>query len=197
MKSDLRVFLLNKSPGDWIGFLFFGAVAGFAVGRGISLGSPWMGVTALHNGLIAILFLLRKPAVKEDNKGLILVLLVLSWPAGASGNPVSGFWGVIGLAGLIVIFWSLVTLGRSFGLAPADRGLVTGGPYRFIRHAMYLGELVYQAAVLGKDLNAVRISLFLGFILLQVVRILREEKVISNYSAYTKAVRWRLFYGIW
>jgi len=172
-------------------------VTGYTIAQGISQGSLWMGVTALHNGLIAILFLLRKPAVKEDSKGLILVLLVLSCPTGTSGIPGSGIWGILGLAGLSIIFWSLVSLGRSFGLAPADRGLVSKGPYRFIRHPMYLGELVYQAASLGVDLNVVRISLFGVFFLLQVARILREEKVVTNYPAYTQKVRWRLFYGIW
>ncbi|MCU0486947.1 MAG: hypothetical protein MUC85_12655 [Anaerolineales bacterium] len=33
--------------------------------------------------------------------------------------------------GLLLVLWALGTLGRSFGIAPADRGLVKDGPYRW------------------------------------------------------------------
>jgi len=82
----------------------------------------------------------------------------------------------VGLVGLLLIFWALGTLGTSFGLAPADHGLVTGEPYRFIRHPMYLRVLVYQVAGLGINFNLFRIGLFLIFALLQVVRIQCEER---------------------
>ena len=44
--------------------------------------------------------------------------------------------------GLLLVLWTMGTLGRSFGIAPANRGIIMNGPYRFIRHPMYLGELI-------------------------------------------------------
>jgi len=183
--------------GDWIGFFFFSGIAVYTLVKGIQEESLWMSLPLLHNGMIAVLFLVRKPARKEDGAGLVLVILAIFWPTGTGVVPYEGVCGILGLVGLTLIFWALGTLGRSFGLAPADRGLVTRGPYRFIRHPMYLGELVYQAAALGMNFSILRIGVFLAFTALQVARIQREERVIENYPGYAQKVRWRLLYGIW
>lgn len=90
-------------------------------------------------------------------------------------------YGFFGLVGLILIFWALGTLGSSFGLAPADCGLVNRGPYGFISHPMYLGELVYQVAALGINFNIIRIALLLILTDLEGARIQREERMIENY----------------
>ena len=50
---------------------------------------------------------------------------------------------------------ALGTLGKSFSLIPQTRNLVTSGPYRLVRHPVYVGEngalgLVVWAATIGK-----------------------------------------------
>ena len=53
---------------------------------------------------------------------------------------------VLLIAGLAFAIGSVAVLGRCFGILPDVRGLVTHGPYRWVRHPLYLGELT---AVLG------------------------------------------------
>jgi protein-S-isoprenylcysteine O-methyltransferase Ste14 len=103
-----------------------------------------------------------------------------------------------GLAGYGLILWSLTTLGKRFGIAPADRGLTSRGPYRFIRHPMYLGELIFRGALLFSSTNlVVDIILLVALTIIQSVRILREERWISGYACYARTVAWRLLPGVW
>ena len=41
-----------------------------------------------------------------------------------------------------------MALGRSFGLAPANRGVVVRGPYTLVRHPIYTGYLVTHVGFL-------------------------------------------------
>src|SRR5439155_20201520 len=53
---------------------------------------------------------------------------------------------LISAIGLIIVVASKITLGRSFGLVPANRGVVVRGPYTFVRHPIYAGYIVAHVA---------------------------------------------------
>lgn len=107
---------------------------------------------------------------------------------------------VLNLLGLSLTVWALLTLadGRAFAIAPADRGLIAGGPYRFLRHPMYTGELFSACGVvLFGNLTPWNLVILLLLILTLLRRIHVEEGLVSGYRSYAYLVRWRILPGVW
>lgn len=103
------------------------------------------------------------------------------------------------VAGILLQIVAKLVLGRSFGLLPANRGVVTRGPYRVVRHPIYLGYLVTHIGYVLYSFTVTNVLLFTGLYLLQAGRILREESVLcrdDGYVRYATVVRWRLLPGI-
>jgi protein-S-isoprenylcysteine O-methyltransferase Ste14 len=125
-------------------------------------------------------------------------VVYLRW---APGNPA---WPGVGLMfvllGACLGFASLLSLGRWFGVWPAFRGLATRGPYRLVRHPMYL------AYVLG-DIGYNLYEYNLGTVLLVIAgwsslfyRIRAEERILSRdagWSSYVALVRYRILPDLW
>jgi protein-S-isoprenylcysteine O-methyltransferase Ste14 len=102
---------------------------------------------------------------------------------------------VCGCVGWIV--WSTRTLGANWSLeaSVAGRGrLVTKGPYRMIRHPIYVGFLVLLCLTLVTVGKPVSVWLFLGAYLVgMAVRVRREDRLLAEvfgwrFEAYRKRV---------
>ena len=113
-------------------------------------------------------------------------------------------WAGVGLAlvtfaaGLSLV--TLFTLGRLFGVRQAVRGLATSGPYRFVRHPMYLSYILADIGYNLEEWNLVTLPLVLIGWAALVYRIYAEERVLSQHSgwqSYAASVRSRLFPGLW
>lgn len=121
--------------------------------------------------------------------------LVLIEPRGVTRLAPEMVGVALQVVGLTWQFGSKVALGRAFGLLPACRGVVTRGPYRVVRHPIYLGYLVGHVGFLLVNFswqNTAVLALLYGA---QLVRIQREESVLAEnheYRAYQRRVRWRL-----
>jgi len=95
---------------------------------------------------------------------------------------------------------SLLTLGRLFGIRPALRGLATRGPYRFVRHPMYLSYVIADIGYNLQEWNSgTALLVIVGWIAL-LYRIHAEELVLSQHADWRKYVsvaRYRLIPGLW
>jgi protein-S-isoprenylcysteine O-methyltransferase Ste14 len=95
---------------------------------------------------------------------------------------------------------SLLSLGRSFGVRPALRSLRTEGPYRFVRHPMYLSYVLSDIGYNLQEWNAGTVTLTLAGWTCLLYRILAEENVLSRdagWSTFAARVPYRLLPGIW
>jgi protein-S-isoprenylcysteine O-methyltransferase Ste14 len=101
--------------------------------------------------------------------------------------------------GVLTQVYAKWSLRRSFGLLPANRGVVVLGPYRVIRHPMYLGYFLSDLGFLVANFGPRNVIIVLIQWTVQIVRILREERFLSKddtYRQYMGRVRYRLIAGV-
>jgi protein-S-isoprenylcysteine O-methyltransferase Ste14 len=81
---------------------------------------------------------------------------------------------------------------RSFhaGANPTEGGLVTGGPYRFIRHPIYAAILLFTWAGVGSHLSILSAALGTVSSAAIAVRIATEERLVTAaYPEYAEYAR--------
>lgn len=91
-----------------------------------------------------------------------------------------------------LLLWARLTFGvRSFhgGANPTEGGLVTTGPYRWLRHPIYASFLLFLAAALFAHPGVVNAMLVGVAVVMIAVRIMAEERLVvvryPEYAAYT------------
>jgi protein-S-isoprenylcysteine O-methyltransferase Ste14 len=100
------------------------------------------------------------------------------------------------MGGIGISIVGLVSLNKSFGLVAANRGIISNGLYRFVRHPLYIS---YELTIIGFIINNLSIyNLVIACIHLafQLQRIKYEENLLGKdpqYREYAKQTRWRLF----
>lgn len=106
--------------------------------------------------------------------------------------------GMVAVGNVIQVTGKLF-LARSFGVAPANRGIKTSGLYRLVRHPIYAGYLLIH---LGLIMMMPTLTNFLIYAIgwsAQVLRLLAEERLLGEdpeYRAFMAKTRWRLVPGI-
>jgi protein-S-isoprenylcysteine O-methyltransferase Ste14 len=94
----------------------------------------------------------------------------------------------LGFCGAAFSIWTIIFLKRSFGLRVAVRKFIDKGPYKLIRHPLYLGEIIHLSGIAILSGTPVGIWLFTISVLMQIVRAALEERkfiqCVPEYSAY-------------
>jgi protein-S-isoprenylcysteine O-methyltransferase Ste14 len=114
---------------------------------------------------------------------------VIPWLHGASPGPMwQGVSDVLLLAGTAWAVWSLRSLGRNLSVIAQVRDVADGGPYRWIRHPLYAGEIVSTLGLAIAAHSLAAMAVWLGICALQAYRAVREEQlllaVLPGYGAY-------------
>ena len=186
----------------WLFLVFFQAAKAYE--------EPWVSTFGLLliNSVAMVLFVTRRDASRVGStwEGLLAVsgtfvvslLLIVSngdeTTLGRDAPVLPTIIQCVGIAGWAI---SLVALGRSLGIAPADRGLVRHGPYRFIRHPLYAFEALFFIGWLLNVQTAWAAFIIAIWAALQIARIVREERILGGYTEYRQQVRWRLIPFVW
>ncbi|MEX2080095.1 MAG: methyltransferase [Dehalococcoidia bacterium] len=104
------------------------------------------------------------------------------------------------LAGTVLVMAGFLSLGRSFGIVAANRGLKSQGMYRVVRHPIYFAHAVTAAGLVVAEFSPAYLALWAAILFFQVLRIRSEERVLSassDYAAYSRRVRWRMIPGLY
>jgi len=166
------------------------------------------GVFILHNLILCLCFLLRTPARAIQTALSHQAVAVCAFYSGVffMGPPIAespllldlSWWTI--LFGMIIGILSLVQLGKSFGVLIAIREVRATGLYGWIRHPMYLSDIVLRLGYLISHPAWPVASLFLVSSACYVVRAMLEERFLAaqgeTYAAYMKRVRYRFIPGI-
>lgn len=163
---------------------------------------------ATFYALLAVLIFTRPPA-KASADGLLpriaaFVGTYMPWTITFLGKTEGALPNVAStvcvLVGMIMMLVTIRHLGRSFSIVPQAHAVVQTGPYRWIKHPLYLAEEIAILGVVLQYLSPLTVALLILHIGIQVSRILYEEdllrRTLPEYSSY-EATRWRLIPYVW
>jgi protein-S-isoprenylcysteine O-methyltransferase Ste14 len=193
---DLLSVLSRVIPAAYFAIVCFGFWKNFVqTGKWTSL--LWI----VSEGLVVLLLVFRRDSRRLSRSpwdwlvalvGTFTVLLVR--PA-TTAITLESVGIALQVAGTLFAIYGKIYLGRSFGIVAADRGIVVGGPYRIVRHPIYLGYLVTHVGFLLTNWSARNIALYIVIYFFQISRILAEERILredESYRAYCQRVRYRV-----
>ena len=157
--------------------------------------------------LVVVLTLVRRHATSVDRRswsrivaGVSIIGPFLLRPVGAAGMVEEPMVLTGSVVGLVFVIAGKLSLGRSLGLLPANRGVVYSGVYRLVRHPMYLGYLLIHSAFLLGHVSTWNVVVLVAADLALLARIGLEERPLSAdlaYQCYRETVPWRFVPGVY
>jgi protein-S-isoprenylcysteine O-methyltransferase Ste14 len=158
---------------------------------------------------IAVFFAIRKPVVEEASgfgetvvplAGGVWPFLLLFTPRGSFGLANQDVILLVMCLGTGFSLLSYLFLNTSFTIMVEARELKDSGPYRYVRHPVYTGQIITALAVLSWRFSWLNLLICLVFIYIQNYRASLEEKKLSSvfpeYEKYAED-KARFFPCIW
>jgi len=157
------VLALVHRGGGWGALRWLGAIIWCYLRRGSAIATSGS-VTGYAAAVIATLAPSTLPLVRGAPPGAV--------------QEYAGYALVVAGTGWAV--WSLRFLGRSISVIAQAREVVDRGPYRLVRHPLYVGELVASFGVALVANNVGAFCFWVALCGLQAYRALREEQVLLH-----------------
>lgn len=115
-------------------------------------------------------------------------VLVISGPSPGTSASLLLAGDAVAVAGCVWLLVSVLALGRCFGVLPEARGFVRRGPYRLVRHPVYLGEIVALVGLVVAAPAFWNVIVLALFVSAQIIRTRLEERALGEafpeYTAY-------------
>jgi protein-S-isoprenylcysteine O-methyltransferase Ste14 len=165
--------------------------------------------TMIFLGLQITLFVIRHPPIRKS-EGLLprlfalvganLAMAFLLLPRADPGPALLSLAYILVAMGTLASAWIAFRLGAGYGVLPHARKLVTTGPYRRIRHPLYLAEQVATLGILIQYRQPWAAILGIAVFAAQIPRMHYEERVMTEafpeYRIYA-ARTFRLIPGVY
>jgi protein-S-isoprenylcysteine O-methyltransferase Ste14 len=160
----------------------------------------------VSESLVVVLTVMRRRAYLVDTSAAALTITAIALvgpPLLRTGNAPGllpdALTALISGAAVCFVIAGKITLGRSFGIVPANRGVVVRGPYLLVRHPIYAGYLVTHLAFVAAYPRPWNIAVMIIADTALVWRALFEERLLrqdERYQAYCGRVGWHLVPGL-
>ncbi len=138
-------------------------------------------------GLLLLTYWRKPPPIRQrrDWRAVLATALAIDARGLSVSQPVTqpdavGLALAFMVAGTLLAFWSAWYLGHNFSLLPQARTLVTTGPYRYVRHPIYLGGLLITLGEIWLRFSPLVVLLNVLFVAAQIVRLRYEEEILEN-----------------
>jgi len=156
---------------------------------------------------VALFVLFRRPTERISMRLGDWLLAATATYAPLLIVPSAELWPVLEVPAVALILFGNVVqisgklfLRRSFGIAPANRGIKRDGLYRFVRHPIYAGYLFTHIGILMIMPSLVNLVIYAIGWWAQILRIQAEEALLTqdpDYRDYQAQTRWRLIPGLY
>lgn len=178
----------------------------FLVERVWASDNPFAPLLLITETTVAFFVLIRRSTDAISIRPGDWMLAITATAAPMLVMPSPSLWpAVVPLAVALIVFgnlfqaWAKLSLRRSFGVAPANRGIKISGPYRFVRHPMYAGYLVTHIGILALMPSLFNLAIYVLAWFSQILRLRAEERLLAEdgaYRAFAQKTRWRLIPGL-